>query len=459
MSKTESILEAKLPVLKTALPGPNARRIIDGDARLISPSYTRSYPLVIRRGRGAMVEDVDGNLFLDFSAGIAVVATGHSHPEVVAAIREQAADFIHMSGTDFYYESMVTLAGKLEKIAPGDSPKRVFYTNSVAEAIEAAMKLARYATGRKNFIAFHGCFHGRTYGALSLTSSKTTQRDRFGPFLSGVFHAPYANPYRCPFIPTKEGLGAAPADCARACLAYLENTILHGVTSPEEVAAIFVEPIQGEGGYLVPPAEFLHGLEKLCRRHGILLVADEVQSGMGRTGKWWASDHVGITPDIITSAKGIASGLPLGAMIARADLMDWKPGAHASTFGGNPVAIAAALATHRLLEGGLIENARRLGEHIFGKLADWPARHKLVGQVRGRGLMIALELVRNQETKEPAVAERDAVVEGAFNRGLLLLACGPNAVRLMPPLVIDQEQADCALRILDEVLTEVEKRG
>ena len=450
MSKTESILEAKLPVLKTALPGPNARRIIDGDARLISPSYTRSYPLVIRRGRGAMVEDVDGNLFLDFSAGIAVVATGHSHPEVVAAIREQAADFIHMSGTDFYYESMVTLAGKLEKIAPGDSPKRVFYTNSGAEAIEAAMKLARYATGRKDFIAFHGCFHGRTYGALSLTSSKTTQRDRFGPFLSGVFHAPYANPYRCP-------LGAAPADCARACLGYLENTILRGVTSPEEVAAIFVEPIQGEGGYLVPPAEFLHGLEKLCRRHGILLVADEVQSGMGRTGKWWASDHVGITPDIITSAKGIASGLPLGAMIARADLMDWKPGAHASTFGGNPVAIAAALATHRLLEGGLIENARRLGEHIFGKLADWPARHKLVGQVRGRGLMIALELVRNQETKEPAVAERDAVVEGAFNRGLLLLACGPNAVRLMPPLVIDQEQADCALRILDEVLTEVEK--
>ncbi len=452
MSKTESILEAKLPVLKTALPGPNARRIIDGDARLLSPSYTRSYPLVIRRGRGAMVEDVDGNLFLDFSAGIAVVATGHSHPEVVAAIREQAADFIHMSGTDFYYESMVTLAGKLEKIAPGDSPKRVFYTNSGAEAIEAAMKLARYATGRKNFIAFHGCFHGRTYGALSLTSSKTTQRDRFGPFLSGVFHAPYANPYRC-------SLGSAPADCARACLGYLENTILRGVTSPEEVAAIFVEPIQGEGGYLVPPAEFLHGLEKLCRRHGILLVADEVQSGMGRTGKWWASDHVGITPDIITSAKGIASGLPLGAMIARADLMDWKPGAHASTFGGNPVAIAAALATHRLLEGGLIENARRLGEHIFGKLADWPARHKLVGQVRGRGLMIALELVRNQETKEPAVAERDAVVEGAFNRGLLLLACGPNAVRLMPPLVIDQEQADCALRILDEVLTEIEKRG
>ncbi len=452
MSKTESILEAKLPQLKTPLPGPNARRIIDGDARLISPSYTRSYPLVIRRGRGAMVEDVDGNLFLDFSAGIAVVATGHAHREVVAAIREQAADFIHMSGTDFYYENMVTLAGKLEEIAPGGSPKRVFYTNSGAEAIEAAMKLARYATGRKNFIAFHGCFHGRTYGALSLTSSKTTQRDRFGPFLSGVFHAPYAYPYRCP-------LGAAPADCARACLGYLENTILRGVTSPEEVAAIFVEPIQGEGGYVVPPAEFLHGLEKLCRRHGILLVVDEIQSGMGRTGKWWACEHAGVTPDIICVAKGIASGMPLGGVIARAELMNWAPGAHASTFGGNPIAIEAALATVRLLEGGLLQNARRLGDYVLGKLADWPARHKLVGEVRGRGLMIGIELVRDQQTKERAGAERDAVVEAAFKRGLLVLGCGANTLRLAPPLIIDQEQADCALRILDEVLTEVEKRG
>lgn len=441
--------ETKVPHIKTALPGPEAQRIIRLDERYISPSYTRGYPLVVRRGRGAVVEDVDGNLFLDFSAGIAVVAAGHCHPEVVAAINRQAADLIHMSGTDFYYENMVTLAEKLEAITPGDFPKRVFYTNSGAEAIEAAMKLSRFATGRKNFIAFHGCFHGRTYGALSLTASKTRQRERFGPFLSGVVHAPYANPYRCP-------MGAAAENCARACLEYLENTILHTVTSPEEVAAVIVEPIQGEGGYIVPPAEFLQGLERLCRQHGILLVVDEVQSGMGRTGKWWACEHAGITPDILCVAKGIASGLPLGAMVSRADLMDWPPGAHASTFGGNPVCIAAALATIRLIEEELLENCRRVGAHIFEKLADWPQRHRLVGEVRGRGLMVALELVRDKQSKEPATREREAVVKAAFERGLLILGCGPNAVRMMPPLVVTQEQADRAVALLEEVLREVE---
>ena len=451
MTKTPMTLEWKLPQLKTPLPGPEAQRIVKLDARYISPSYTRSYPLVAKRGRGAVIEDVDGNRFLDFAAGIAVVATGHCHPEVVEAVQKQAAELIHMSGTDFYYENMVTLAEKLEALAPGKFAKRVFYGNSGTEAIEAAMKLARYATGRKNFIAFHGCFHGRTYGALSLTASKTRQRDRFGPLVPGVYHAPYSYPYRCP-------LGAPPEKCGEACLNYLENVILKTTTSPEEVAAIVVEPIQGEGGYVVPPQAFLQGLERLCRQHGMLLIADEVQSGMGRTGKWWAAEHAGITPDILCVAKGIASGLPLGVCIARADLMNWPPGAHASTFGGNPVAVAASLATIRLLEGGLIENARRLGEYIFAKLADWPRRHKLVGEVRGRGLMIGLELVKDKQTRERAPKERDAVVEAAFQRGLLLLGCGPNTLRMMPPLIVDQEQVDCALGLLEDALTEVEKR-
>ncbi len=450
MSQTEALLAGKRPQLKTPLPGPNAQKIIEQDDSLISTSYTRDYPLVIQRGRGAMVEDVDGNLFLDFTAGIGVTSTGHSHPEVVAAIKTQAENFLHMSGTDFYYQSMPELAAKLAAIAPGDGPKRVFFCNSGAEAIEGAMKLARYATGRKNFIAFHGCFHGRTLGALSLTSSKAVQRNRFGPLLSGVYHAPYANPYRCP-------LGSAPENSAAACLNYLEDTILRTVTSPEEVAAIIVEPIQGEGGYIIPPPEFLQGLQRICREHGILLIADEVQSGMGRTGKWWASEHVGITPDIITSAKGIASGLPLGAIIARADVMDWQPGAHASTFGGNPVAIAAALATLKVIEGGLLQNAAEVGGHILDKIADWPSKHKLVGEVRGRGLMVAVELVRDKQTKERAGKERDAVVQAAFRRGLLILGCGPNSVRLLPPLVVNKEQADCAVELLEEALTEVEQ--
>lgn len=450
MAKQASTLEGKLPHLKTPLPGPEAKRIVDLDTRYISPSYTRSYPLVARRGRGAVVEDVDGNLFLDFAAGIAVVATGHCHPVVVEAIQKQAAELIHMSGTDFYYENMITLAEKLEALTPGPGPKRVFYANSGTEAIEAALKLARYATGRPYFLAFHGCFHGRTFGSLSLTSSKATQRQRFAPLLPGVFHAPYSYPYRCP-------LGAPPEKCADACLNYLEETILHAEVPPDELAAIIVEPIQGEGGYVVPPDAFLHGLARICKEHGILLIADEVQSGMGRTGRWWACEHSGLVPDILCMAKGIASGMPLGVTIARADLMDWKPGAHASTFGGNPVCIAAALATIRLLEEGLVENSRKLGDYIFGRLADWPQRHRLVGEVRGRGLMIGIELVRDKKTKERAIAERNAWVDATFERGLLTLGCGPNTLRLMPPLIIDQEQADCALGILDETLTAIEK--
>jgi 4-aminobutyrate aminotransferase len=435
--------ETRLPRLITTLPGPKAKRIVDLDAEFLSPSYTRSYPLVVKAGRGAVVEDVDGNTFLDFAAGIAVVATGHCHPQVVAAIQKQAAELIHMSGTDFYYPNMVEFAQKLASIAPGKAPKRIYYGNSGTEVTEAAMKLARYHTKRDKFIAFYGCFHGRTMGSLSLTASKAIQRKGFGALLAGVFHAHYPDTYR--------GLGSAD------CLGYIEDELFKHIVDPQEVAAIFVEPVQGEGGYVHAPVEFLQGLEKMCRKHGILLVADEVQSGMGRTGKWWASDYAGIEPDIILVAKGIASGMPLGAMIARADLMDWKPGAHASTFGGNPVCIAAAMATFDLLEKKYIENSRRVGEYILRQTSDWPGRHKIVGEVRGRGLMIGVEIVRDQKTKERAHALRERIVELAFSKGLLVLGAGENTVRLAPPLMIDEEQAEFGVRTLEACITEVER--
>lgn len=435
--------ETRLPRLITTLPGPKAKRIVELDAEFLSPSYTRSYPLVVKSGRGAIVEDVDGNSFLDFAAGIAVVATGHCHPQVVAAIQKQAAELIHMSGTDFYYSNLVEFAQKLASIAPGKTPKRVYYGNSGTEATEAAMKLARYHTKRDKFIAFYGCFHGRTMGSLSLTASKAVQRKGFGALLGGVFHAHYPDTYR--------GLGSAD------CLGYIEDELFKHIVDPGEVAAIFVEPVQGEGGYIHAPVEFLQGLEKMCRKHGMLLVADEVQSGMGRTGKWWASDYAGIEPDIILVAKGIASGMPLSAMITRADIMNWKPGAHASTFGGNPVCIAAGMATFDLLEKKYIENSRRVGEYILRQTSDWTGRHKIVGEIRGRGLMIGIEIVRDQKTKERAHALRERIVELAFAKGLLVLGAGENTVRLAPPLLIDEEQADFGLRTLEACITEVER--
>jgi 4-aminobutyrate aminotransferase len=444
-------METKLPHLVTRLPGPEAQRVVAADAEYISPSYTRTYPLVARRGTGAMVEDVDGNIFLDFAAGIAVVATGHCHPAVVAAIQKQAAELIHMSGTDFYYPQMIEFAEKLARVTPGHEPKKVFYGNSGAEAIEAAIKLARYHTGRQKLIAFNGCFHGRTLGALSLTASKAVQRKGFGPLLAGVYHIPFPNAYRCPF-------GAATAEaCSEACLAYLEGEVFKRLVDPEEVAAIVIEPIQGEGGYVPAPVGFLRELERVCRTHGILLVADEVQSGMGRTGRWWACEHAGIEPDILCVAKGIASGMPLGATIAPARIMNWERGAHASTFGGNPVSLAAALATFDLLEQKYIENARRMGEFIFGRIAGWPAEHRIVGDVRGRGLMIGVEFVRDQRTREPAAELRNRVVQLAFTKGLLVLGAGENTLRLSPPLVIDEEQAEFAVRTLAECIAEVER--
>jgi 4-aminobutyrate aminotransferase len=438
---TETI--ARLPHLVTALPGPNAKKTLKLDDEFISPSYTRGYPLVVKTGRGATVEDVDGNVFLDFAAGIAVVATGHCHPEVVAAIQKQAAELIHISGTDFYIPNMVELAQKLAAIAPGSEPKKVYFGNSGAEAIEAAMKLARYHKRREKFIAFYGCFHGRTMGALSLTASKSVQRKGFGSLIPGVFHAPYPDAYR----------GVSGADC----LSFIENELFKRLVDPGDIAGIFVEPIQGEGGYIPAPADFLLGLQSIARKHGIMLIADEVQCGMGRSGKWWAGNHAGLEPDMICVAKGIASGMPLSAVIARASVMDWKPGAHASTFGGNPVCIAAALATLKLIEGGYMQNAARMGDFLVKRMADWPAKHKLVGDVRGKGLMIGVELVLEKKTKARAHDLRDKVVDLAFTKGLLLLGAGENTVRIAPPLLIDEEQAEFAAKTLEACITEVEK--
>jgi 4-aminobutyrate aminotransferase len=442
--------EMKVPRLVTALPGPKAKQVVERDARFMSPSFTRDYPLVAKSGRGAMVEDVDGNVFLDFAAGIAVCSTGHCHPKVVAAIHKQAAELIHMSGTDFYYESLPLLAERLGRTVPGNEDKKVFFTNSGTEAIEGAVKLARYATKRDKMIAFYGCFHGRTLGSLSLTASKSTQRKGFGALLGGVEHIPYPYAYRC-------SLGHTAETCGAEILETLENQIFKRLFDPTEVAGIIIEPIQGEGGYVPAPKFFLQELQRICRQHGIMLITDEVQSGMGRTGKWWAFEHAGIEPDIVTSAKGIASGMPLGAIIARSSVMSWKPGSHGTTFGGNPVCLAASLATMDLLEGGLMENARKMGDYIFQRTADWTNKFKIVGDVRGKGLMVGIEFVRDQRTKERAADLRNAIVDQAFRRGLLVLGAGENSLRLSPPLLIDEEQADFALRSLEECIREVQR--
>ncbi len=435
------------PRISGPLPGPKARAIVEADDRWISPSYTRSYPLVAKRGRGTRVEDVDGNEFLDFAAGIAVTSTGHCHPEVVKAIQQQAGELIHMSGTDFYYEGLVTLAERLSAVAPMPGPHRFYYGNSGAEAVECALKLARYHTGRQNVIAFFGAFHGRTMGALSLTASKPQQKRRFAPLVPGVTHVRYPYAYRgCSGGPQEEEAFAL--ECAR----YIEEKLFKTMLPPEEVAAIFVEPIQGEGGYVVAPTIFMQELRRICDRHGILLVADEVQSGAGRTGKWWAIQHTGVEPDMVCMAKGIASGMPLGICMTRAEIMDWKPGSHASTFGGNPVAIAAALATIDVLEREGIANAAKLGAAMMPRLRGWLKTHPIVGDVRGRGLMIGIEIVKDQKTREAAPLLRDRIVDLAFERGLLILGCGETSLRLAPPLVVQQGEVDVALEILEECI-------
>ncbi len=451
MNKQE--LHAKFgPKLLGPLPGPKARAAVELDDRLISPSYTRSYPLVAKRGRGIRIEDVDGNEFIDFAAGIAVTSTGHCHPEVVAAIQKQAAELIHISGTDFYNEPLTDLAEKLSAVAPMPGPHKFFYGNSGAEAIECALKLARYHTGRQHIIAFLGAFHGRTMGALSLTASKPQQKRRFSPLMPGVTHVRYPYAYRgCTGGPQEEE--AFSLGCAR----YIEEKLFKTILPPEEVAAIFVEPIQGEGGYVVAPDNFLRELRGICDRHGILLVADEVQSGAGRTGKWWAIEHSGVQPDIVCMAKGIASGMPLGVCMSRAEIMDWVPGSHASTFGGNPVSIAAAIATVNILEREAIDNAAKVGARMLDRLQGWKTTHPLVGDVRGRGLMIGVELVKDKTTREPAPALRNRVETLCFEKGLMILGCGETSIRLCPPLIVTEDEATVALDILEECLTQVEK--
>jgi 4-aminobutyrate aminotransferase len=439
------------PKLVGPLPGPKAKAVVDADTKWLSPSYTRSYPLVAKRGRGMRVEDVDGNQFLDFAAGIGVCSTGHCHPEVVKAIQDQAAELLHMSGTDFYYEAMIQLAERVSKIAPMPGPHKFYYGNSGAEAIECALKLARYHTGRQNIIAFFGAFHGRTMGALSLTASKAQQRRRFGPLVPGVTHIRYPYAYRgCSGGPQEE------ESFALGCARFIEEKLFKTTMPPEEVAAIFVEPIQGEGGYVVAPTIFMQELRKICDRHGILLVADEVQSGVGRTGKWWAIEHSGVEPDIVCIAKGIASGMPLSICMTRANIMDWKPGSHASTFGGNPVSIAAAMATLDVLEREGMANAAKIGDSIQQRLKTWPKKHPIVGDVRGRGLMIGIEIVKDQGTREAAAEWRNQIETLAFDRGLLILGCGETSIRLAPPLIVSQEEADIALDILEESIAEVE---
>ncbi len=433
------------PLIKTALPGPKARAIIERDGKVVSPSYTRGYPFVMARGTGAVVEDVDGNIFLDCAAGIAVNSTGHSHPAVVAAIVDQAQKFLHMSGTDFYYEPQVALAEAFNEIAPFSGPKRSFFSNSGTEAIEAAIKLARYSTKRYGMIAFLGSFHGRTLGSLALTSSKAIQRTGFGPMQAGTFHTPYATCYRCP-------VGLKPESCHAECLDFLEHQVMVHLISPDEVAGVVVEPIQGEGGYLVPAPQFHECLRALTKKHGILLIADEVQSGMGRTGKMFGMQHFGVEPDMVAVAKGVASGLPLGVTTARAEVMDWPPGSHASTFGGNPVSCAAAMATITLLKDSLMQNAAEVGAFMMDRLREVQQKHAIVGDVRGRGLMIGIELVKDRVTKERATAERDKVVEACFTRGLLVLGAGKNAIRISPPLVLTKAQAATAVGIIDQAL-------
>jgi 4-aminobutyrate aminotransferase len=440
----------KFPSIITDLPGPRAKKILEADRKFVSQSYTRSYPLVADRAKGVWVEDVDGNQFLDFNSGIAVCNTGHCHPRVVEAIRVQAEKLIHMSGSDFYYEAQSALAAKLAEITPGPKEKRVFFGNSGAEAIEAAIKLSRYHTKRPFILAFLGAFHGRTMGALSLTASKAIFEKGFSPLVPGVTHVPYPYCYRCPYHQQDC------SECGASCVDWIREDLFKRSIPPEEVAAIFVEPIQGEGGYVVPPPEFHPKLFNLTKEFGILYVVDEVQSGMGRTGKMMAIEHWGVTPDIFALAKGIASGMPLGAMVSQSEVMDWVRGSHASTFGGNPISCQAALTTIELLQEGLIQNAAVQGEYMFSHLKNFQRQFPMIGDVRGKGLMIGMEMVKDKKTKEKAIEERNAVIQGCFEKGLLLLGCGENVIRFSPPLIVTRREVDIALTILEEVLKKIQ---
>jgi 4-aminobutyrate aminotransferase len=434
------------------LPGPKAQALIERDAAVVSPSYARNYPFVMDHGKGSEVWDVDGNRYLDFMSGIAVNSTGHAHPAVVKAIQEQAAQFIHIS-SDFYHVKMIELAESLSKFAPFKEQGVSFLANSGTEAVETAIKLARYHTGRSNFIGFTGAFHGRTMGAVTFTASKPTYHAGFYPLMPGVVHAPFPNPYR-PVLERRPG-----EDYGETVVRYIRDEILEHIVPPDEVAAVLVETIQGEGGYVVPPEGFYPALRRLCDEHEILLIVDEVQSGMGRTGKWWAIEHFGVEPDVVTIAKGIASGMPLGACLSRKSIMDWERGSHGNTYGGNPVACAAAVATMDLIEKEYLDNAAKVGEYAMEALEEIQARHPSIGDVRGKGLMIGVEFVRDRGTKEPARQLSDRIVELAFERGLLTLGCGLSAIRIAPALSISTSEIDEGLHTLEEAVTVAEKEA
>ncbi|HEY0348796.1 MAG TPA: acetyl ornithine aminotransferase family protein [Pyrinomonadaceae bacterium] len=441
--------DLRRPEIKTELPGPKARAIIEADAQFVNPAYPRpDFKLVAERGQGVWVEDVDGNMFLDCNAGVAVCSTGHCHPEVVRAIQDQAEQLIHICGTDYYYASMPELAKKLDEIVPLPRPTRTHFANSGTEAVETALKLAMHATGREKFISFFGSFHGRTLGSLSLTSSRVAQRLGFKRQVLDVVHMPYPNEYRNPFSADDCGDGGV----VQGAVNWIENRLFKTTTPAEEVAAIVVEVVQGEGGYVPAPAGFMQELRRICDEHGILLIVDEVQSGMGRTGKMFALDHYGVKADIVCIAKGIASGLPLGVCVARADLMDWKPGAHASTFGGNPVAIAAALKTIELLQRELVANSAEVGAYLKRGLEKLMGKYDCIGDVRGMGMMIGVEFVKDRISKIPDPDLRDRVEMETFNRGVILLGCGPNSIRWSPPLILTKDNVDVALENFDEAI-------
>jgi 4-aminobutyrate aminotransferase len=433
------------------IPGPRAQAMVERDKAVFAPCAGRVYPFVMERGEGCYVWDVDGNRYLDLMAGIAVVSAGHSHPRMVRAIQDQAARFIHMAGTDFYNEQMIRLGEKLTSTMPTNPTKQqpgwqLFLTNSGTEAVEASIKLARYATGKQGIVAFFGSFHGRSYGSLSLTASKPAQRRGYYPLVPGTFHAFFANPYRPPF-------GVEPERTAQACLDYIEQTLFHTIAPPRDVAAIILEPIQGEGGYVVPAPGFLRGLRQICDQYGILLILDEVQSGIGRTGKMWAFEHEGVVPDILASAKGLGGGMPIGAMIARRELTEhWEPGSHGSTYSGNALACAAANEVLALVEEQLAENATRVGEYLRQGLEELQGRYEQIGEVRGRGLMLGVEFIKDRRTREPARALSHNIMEEAFKRGALLLTCGTSTIRFCPPLVITEAQVDEGLTIFEAAL-------
>ena len=440
------------PKIVVKPPGPKAREIVERDHAIISPSFGRAYPLVVKSGRGCIITDVDGNEYIDLNAGLAVCNVGHSHPRVVQAIKDQADRFIHYSYTDFYYENYVDLGETLHDLVPGDFEKKFFYGNSGAESVEAAIKLSRWHSRRQGILAYIGAFHGRTLGAVSLTASKPAQRRYFAPLLPGVEHIFYPYCYRCPF-------NLEYPDCGYRCVTYIDDYLFHKFVPPEDVAMIFVEPIQGEGGYVVPPDGYYKALRELCDEHGILMAADEVQSGFGRTGKWFASDHFDLVPDIICMAKGIAAGLPLGVTASRADLMDWTPGSHASTFGGNPVSTSAAIEVIKIIkEEKLLENAEKVGGYLIKRLREMQDSHPMMGDVRGRGLMVGVELVKDRDSKDPAKEETEEVMMRCFEKGAALVNCGVSVIRWMPPLLITEELIDSALEIFDGVLGEVEKK-